>query len=61
VTTKAPASTYLTSPTTACGLEFMMGYYGILDRAPLGRNGGTPPHLWVRRHDEYYDANARSQ
>jgi predicted dithiol-disulfide oxidoreductase (DUF899 family) len=44
---------YLTYSTTARGLEFMMGYYGFLDRAPLGRNEGDPPELWVRRHDEY--------
>ena len=44
---------YLTYSTTARGLEFMMGYYGFLDRAPLGRNEGDPPQLWVRRHDEY--------
>ena len=49
---------YLTYPTTARGLEFMMGYYGFLDRAPLGRNEGDPPQLWVRRHDEYHDSYA---
>jgi predicted dithiol-disulfide oxidoreductase (DUF899 family) len=44
---------YLTYSTTARGLEFMMGYYGFLDRVPLGRNEGDPPQLWMRRHDEY--------
>ena len=44
---------YLTYSTTARGLEFMMGYYGFLDRAPAGRNEGDPPEMWVRRHDEY--------
>jgi predicted dithiol-disulfide oxidoreductase (DUF899 family) len=44
---------YLTYSTTARGLEFMMGYYGLLDRAPAGRNEGDPPQMWVRRHDEY--------
>src|SRR5207244_5679123 len=34
---------YLTYSTTARGLEFMMGYYGFLDRAPLGRDEGDPP------------------
>ena len=29
---------YLTYSTTARGLEFMMVYYGLLDRTPLGRN-----------------------
>jgi len=52
---------YLTYSTTARGLEFMMGYYGFLDRAPLGRNEGDPPQMWMRRHDEYDDANATSQ
>jgi predicted dithiol-disulfide oxidoreductase (DUF899 family) len=43
---------YQTYGTTARGLEFLMGYYGILDRAPKGRDEeGTPP--WIRRHDEY--------
>jgi predicted dithiol-disulfide oxidoreductase (DUF899 family) len=44
---------YLTYATHARGLEFLLGYYGILDRAPKGRNEGNPPQLWVRRHDEY--------
>jgi predicted dithiol-disulfide oxidoreductase (DUF899 family) len=44
---------YLTYSTTARGLEFMMGYYGFLDRTPAGRNEGDPPEMWVRRHDEY--------
>jgi predicted dithiol-disulfide oxidoreductase (DUF899 family) len=52
---------YLTYSTTARGLEFMMGYYGFLDRTPLGRNEGDPPQLWIRRHDEYHDPNATSQ
>jgi predicted dithiol-disulfide oxidoreductase (DUF899 family) len=51
---------YLTYSTTARGLEFMMGYYGFLDRAALGRNEGDPPQMWVRRHDKY-DANATDQ
>ena len=48
---------YLTYTTTARGLEFMIGYYGFLDRAPLGRNEGDPPEMWIRRHDEYPNAN----
>ena len=47
---------YLTYSTTARGLEFMMGYYGFLDRTPIGRNEGEPPEIWVRRHDEYFGA-----
>jgi predicted dithiol-disulfide oxidoreductase (DUF899 family) len=39
--------------TTARGLEFLMGYYPILDRAPMGRNEADSPQLWLRRHDEY--------
>jgi predicted dithiol-disulfide oxidoreductase (DUF899 family) len=35
------------------GLEPLMGFYFLLDRAPLGRNEGDPPELWFRRHDEY--------
>ena len=44
---------YQTYATTARGLEFLMGYYGILDRAPLGRDEGDSSQLWIRRHDEY--------
>jgi predicted dithiol-disulfide oxidoreductase (DUF899 family) len=51
-------TSYLTYSTTARGLEFMMGYYGFLDRTPLGRDEGDPPEIWVRRHDEYHDANS---
>jgi predicted dithiol-disulfide oxidoreductase (DUF899 family) len=39
--------------TTARGLEFLMGYYGILDRAPKGRDEGDGSQIWIRRHDEY--------
>jgi predicted dithiol-disulfide oxidoreductase (DUF899 family) len=35
------------------GLEFLMGYYPILDRAPKGRDEGEAWQLWIRRHDEY--------
>jgi predicted dithiol-disulfide oxidoreductase (DUF899 family) len=31
----------------------MMGYYGILDRAPKGRDEGDQPMGWLRRHDDY--------
>ena len=44
---------YHTYSTSARGLEFMMGFYGVLDRAPKGRDEGDPPELWIRRHDEY--------
>ena len=39
--------------TTWRGLEFLMGYYPILDRAPRGRDEGEAWQLWIRRHDEY--------
>jgi predicted dithiol-disulfide oxidoreductase (DUF899 family) len=42
-----------TYSTTWRGLEFVMGYYPILDRAPKGRNEGEAWQLWLRRHDEY--------
>jgi len=44
---------YQTYGTTARGLEFLMGYYGILDRAPKGRDEGGESQIWIRRHDEY--------
>lgn len=44
---------YHTYTTTSRGLEPVMGYYGVLDRAPFGRNEGDPPEFWFRRHDEY--------
>ena len=44
---------YQTYGTTARGLEFLMGYYGILDRAPKGRDEGDASQFWIRRHDEY--------
>src|SRR5882724_6190931 len=52
---------YLTYSTTARGLEFMLGYYGFLDRAPKGRDEGDPPEMWVHRHDEYQDAKTTTQ
>jgi predicted dithiol-disulfide oxidoreductase (DUF899 family) len=47
---------YHTYSTSARGLEFMLGYYAFLDRAPKGRDEGVPPVMWIRRHDEYEDA-----
>ena len=44
---------YHTYSTTWRGLEFLMGYYPILDHAPKGRNEGDAWQLWIRRHDEY--------
>jgi predicted dithiol-disulfide oxidoreductase (DUF899 family) len=42
-----------TYSTGARGLEFLLGFYGMLDRAPRGRDEGDPPEMWIRRHDEY--------
>ncbi len=44
---------YQTYATTWRGVEFLMGYYPILDRAPKGRDVGEGWQLWLRRHDEY--------
>jgi predicted dithiol-disulfide oxidoreductase (DUF899 family) len=46
-------SVYQAYSTTWRGLEFIMGYYPILDRAPKGRDEGEAWQLWIRRHDEY--------
>jgi predicted dithiol-disulfide oxidoreductase (DUF899 family) len=44
---------YQTYSTTGRGVEFLMGYYPILDRAPKGRDEGEGFQLWIHRHDEY--------
>ncbi len=44
---------YHTYSTAGRGVEFLMGYYGILDRMPKGRDEGEGFQLWIRRHDEY--------
>jgi len=44
---------YHTYSCYARGLEILLGFYPLLDRAPKGRNEGDPPELWIRRHDEY--------
>ena len=51
---------YQTYATTARGLEFLMGYYPILDRAPKGRDEeGLPWSMaWVRHHDRYDDSTS---
>jgi predicted dithiol-disulfide oxidoreductase (DUF899 family) len=46
-------SVYQAYSTTWRGLEFVMGYYPILDHAPKGRDEGAAWQLWIRRHDEY--------
>ncbi len=37
----------------ARGVEIVMGFYPLLDRAPLGRNESGSEEAWIRRHDEY--------
>jgi len=44
---------YQTYQTGWRGLEFLMGYYPILDRTPRGRDEDDGFQLWLRRHDEY--------
>jgi predicted dithiol-disulfide oxidoreductase (DUF899 family) len=45
---------YHTYSTTGRGVEFLMGYYPILDRAPKGRDEGEAWQVWIRRRDEYH-------
>jgi predicted dithiol-disulfide oxidoreductase (DUF899 family) len=42
-----------TYSTYARGVEIVMGFYPLLDRAPLGRNERDAEDFWIRRHDEY--------
>jgi predicted dithiol-disulfide oxidoreductase (DUF899 family) len=45
---------YLAYETTARGLEVVMGYYGILDLVPGGRDDPDPVDpFWIRHHDSY--------
>jgi predicted dithiol-disulfide oxidoreductase (DUF899 family) len=44
---------YHTYSTTGRGVEFLMPYYGFLDRAARGRDEDEGWQLWIRRHDEY--------
>jgi predicted dithiol-disulfide oxidoreductase (DUF899 family) len=46
---------YQTYSTTGRGVEFLMPYYALLDRAPKGRDEDADEgwQLWIRRHDEY--------
>jgi predicted dithiol-disulfide oxidoreductase (DUF899 family) len=50
---QSEGAVYRTYVTTARGLEPAMGYYGLLDRAPLGRHEDGEQVFWLRRHDEY--------
>ena len=42
-----------TYSTSARGLEVMLGFYGLLDRVPRGRDEEKDSEFWIRRHDEY--------
>jgi predicted dithiol-disulfide oxidoreductase (DUF899 family) len=44
---------YRTYATNFRGVEFLMPYYPVLDRAPKGRDEGEAFQTWIRRHDEY--------
>jgi predicted dithiol-disulfide oxidoreductase (DUF899 family) len=50
---RARGVVYYTCSTTARRLEFLIGYYPILDRAPKGRDESDSAQRWIRRHDEY--------
>jgi predicted dithiol-disulfide oxidoreductase (DUF899 family) len=47
---------YRTYVTTARGLEPAMAYYALLDRTPRGRQEEGELEHWLRRHDEYAQA-----
>jgi predicted dithiol-disulfide oxidoreductase (DUF899 family) len=53
VFTVQDGAVYQTYATTFRGVEFLMPYYPILDRAPKGRDEGEAFQTWIRRHDEY--------
>jgi len=53
VFTRHDGAVYQTYATTWRGVEFLMGYYPILDRVPKGRDEGEAFQTWIRRHDEY--------
>jgi predicted dithiol-disulfide oxidoreductase (DUF899 family) len=53
VFTQAGGAVYQTYATGGRGVEFLMNYYPILDRVPLGRDEGEAFQTWIRRHDEY--------
>jgi predicted dithiol-disulfide oxidoreductase (DUF899 family) len=53
VFTLQDGAVYQTYATAARGVEFLMGYYPILDRVSKGRDEGDAFQTWIRRHDEY--------
>ena len=44
---------YQTYSTTGRGVEFLMTYYGVLDRTAHGRDEAEGFQLWIQRRDEY--------
>jgi predicted dithiol-disulfide oxidoreductase (DUF899 family) len=58
VFTLQDGAVYQTYATTWRGVEFLMGYYPILDRAPKGRDEDDGFQTWIRRHDEYVQGRA---
>jgi predicted dithiol-disulfide oxidoreductase (DUF899 family) len=53
---RSDGAVYRTYVSTARGLEPVMGYYGLLDRTPIGRDEEGEQVFWLRRHDEYEEA-----
>ena len=53
VFTLQDGAVYQTYATAGRGVEFLMGYYPVLDRVPKGRDEGDAFQTWIRRHDEY--------
>jgi len=51
--TRQDGAVYQTYAAAARGVEFLMGYYPVLDRAPRGRDEDDAFQTWIRRHDEY--------
>jgi predicted dithiol-disulfide oxidoreductase (DUF899 family) len=53
VFSRQDGAVYQTYTTAGRGVEFLMGYYPVLDRVPKGRDEGDAWQTWIRRHDEY--------
>ena len=53
VFTRNGDTVYQTYATAGRGVEFLMGYYPVLDRVPKGRDEDGGFQTWIRRHDEY--------
>jgi predicted dithiol-disulfide oxidoreductase (DUF899 family) len=51
--TRERDTVFHTYSSSSRGVEFLMGYYPILDRTPAGRDEGEAFQTWLRRHDEY--------